>query len=385
VRVLVMPVFLNWDLWANSQVTVKWLSEGLAGMYADPRAAYPPVTYGLMRVWMEVLDKTVARGVVEWIRLPELVALFDGRIYRYLFWLKVPWVGAEMMAGWMLSRLVKKEWRLKTLWWWMLNPVVIYTVAAFANVDAWPVMLILVAVWWWRKGKKNVSAGMLGLATAMKLFPVLLAPFWFVAEKSWRKRLVWLVWFLAPVVLLHMPVVGLESYGQGVLGGTNVGKVFYATVEVGLERMLIIFVAAYVFLWLWFVDRGEKSVNGLWRLMMVVIGGLFVLTDFHVQWALWLMAFVVGYVVALGKKEKWEVWIWLGGYGTLLLLLQASMHVGMLAPVEPTWWMMKNPAQQFIGADWGLVLGLVHSVMAGSLGWMVWRSMKDKLVVVEEK
>lgn len=384
-RLLVMPVAMNWDLWTNSQVAVKWLTQGVAEMYADPRVAYPPLTYGLMKTWFEIVNRSVAPGLISWLAMPELKALQDVGVFRYLFWLKLPWVVAEVLGGILLSRIVKKKWRSQILVLWMLNPVVIYTVAVFANVDAAPVLLILAAFWLWQRKRRYLSGGALGVATALKLFPVMLAPFWLFSIRSLRERFFWLVWYVLPVILGHLPVMKIAAYSQNVLGGNNLSKVFYFSVEVGLERLLIIFVMAYVFVWLRFVYNEDRSLNELWRNAMVVIGGLFILTDFHVQWALWLVSYVVGYWVAGREKGRMAVWVGMGSYFLLVLLLQASLHVGMLGPVEPTLWLLRNPVREVIGDDWGLALGIAHSVVAGSVAWIVWVSARDKLEVLEEK
>ncbi len=144
------------------------------------------------------------------------------------FYLQLAMVGFELSAAWILARLLAlaalPSRRLLIYLW---NPLVIIEGAHGAHIDAWMLLLAVLAVYFALKPvttkseqpggilsgfdyRRGLSPLFLALATLTKILPVLLLPvlFWLW---NWRQRL-----FYAVVVVVVLLPFGLHA-GWGVL------------------------------------------------------------------------------------------------------------------------------------------------------------------------
>ena len=79
------------------------------------------------------------------------------------------------------------------------------------------------------------------------------------------------------------------------------------------------------------------------------------------------MPFLVLYWVFTEVRPRWSL-ITLGiGYCLLVLSLHASLHVGMLAPLEPTLWFIGWPLKLLMPEKAVFYQSVFHSVVAGCL------------------
>ena len=379
-RLMVMPFTLNWDLWMNTRLAALLSGGGFGELYSAGGVAYPPLTYMVLNLYLRVLGPLVGGGFSEWLKLGDLSALTWPYLFRYLFLLKVPMVVSEVVTGIMVARMFSGKWRQRVLLGWMLNPVIIYLVAGFANVDAFPVLCLVLVMWLLKKERLVLGAGVLGVAVALKLFPVFLFPFLLVWKDSWRERAKNVAAFVLPVIIAHLPVLGLASYGSGVVTGSNSQTIFFSSITVGLERFLIYYVFLYALVWFGFIASG-RGFNDLIQSWFLVLALMFVVSAFHVQWFYWLMPFLVGYFVA-ARGSGWVMITLMGSYVMLVLVKEASLHVGMLAPIETTLWFLARPADSVLGERVGFYLGVFHSLVAASLMWMGYELISKKVKLI---
>jgi hypothetical protein len=130
---------------------------------------------------------------------------------------KLVMIGATLLAGWLLVLLLKAleqppERVLIFLW----SPLLIFEVAHAGHVDALYLPLIVGAFWLRTRTRASwrAEAGigiLLGLATLVKLYPVILAvPLWSLRDADGKRR-----WRLAlPVALLLTVLAGYAVYLQ---------------------------------------------------------------------------------------------------------------------------------------------------------------------------
>jgi hypothetical protein len=178
---------------------------------------------------------------------PQVAGLRDSSIWPHLDWKTVPtvypaaaelvftaawriWpdnvrffqvvmVAADLLAGLLLLGLLRALGRsplavLIYLW----NPLVIFEVAHSAHVDALVLPLLAAAFLARLKGRPVLTGLLLGLAAAMKLFPVLLLPaLWQWKDAHGRHRSAW-VMPLAFVVTFTLTYLPFLSIGTAVLG-----------------------------------------------------------------------------------------------------------------------------------------------------------------------
>ena len=57
----------------------------------------------------------------------------------------------------------------------------------------------------------------------------------------------------------------------------------------------------------------------------------------------------------------------------MILFSQSSLNIGMLAPIEPTLWMLAWPLKNKIGGQVYVFISLAHTALAASLVWISFR------------
>ncbi|MCU0500933.1 MAG: DUF2029 domain-containing protein [Anaerolineae bacterium] len=134
-------------------------------------------------------------------------------------WFQIAMTGGTIIAGILLMALAKALGRpagraLIFLW----SPAVVFETAHAAHVDGL-VLIFIVAAWLARaKGRDGWTGTWLGVATAMKLLPVMLAPaLWRPRDAQGRRRSAWAM-PLAVVAIFAISYVPYLSLGKGVIG-----------------------------------------------------------------------------------------------------------------------------------------------------------------------
>ena len=284
------------------------------------------------------------------------------------FYLQAAMVIFELAAAWVLARLLAlamlPSQRLIIYLW---NPLVIVEVAHGAHIDAWMLLLALMAVYFGMKaavennqqptansqqstGNSERSAVnrqgeiggtveklgaswvlsplFLGLATLTKILPLLLLPvlFWFW---NWRQRLFYgllLVALLVPFGLNAGWGLSGELDGTGLFGALriygsawNFNSGLFHWLEVGLGKqgfhdpsVSAKAIIGFLFLLLngivWLLARTRRTPRAALRLMSVPLMGYVLLTPtLHPWYFLILLAFLPFLTPATGESK----WLWL--------------------------------------------------------------------------
>ena len=229
---------------------------------------------------------------------PDEVARFLSYAYlgRALILMKLPYVLADLVAGWLLTRLVQPRLRLRALALWWLNPIVIYTSAVFGRHDALSVLAMVAAVKLARHGRGLPGLFLLGLGGLARFFPLFSLPFYLVAFwRSWRHTLV-LAGVLGGLWLgLELAVISLTGESPTLVLLNRYPHVRYliSLDLAGGEEPVPVLPVAYTLLllwWLWRPNRGNDAfLAGAAAAMLLLIA----LMPFHPQYALWAVPLLV--------------------------------------------------------------------------------------------
>lgn len=371
-RFLISPFTLNWDLLAYTHVTAKLSSGGLQAVYSDPLSAYPPITYWFINTYTNLLKPLLTGQFDTWLRLNDLSAVAFPGIFRFLFLLKLPIIILEIAAAIIFARIFPEGKRNKILFFWMINPVILYIVPAFSNVDIFPLFFIMLSFYFYfRKNMQITPAFLLGIAASFKLFPLFFLPFLVFSVPGLRKKIMVFAAFLLPFIFLQFPALSIPQYRNNVLAGGNSSKILFAYLPIGQERGLIYFVLFYVLIF--FSYLGKKNLKKYYlQYCFYVMAGIFSLTLFHVQWFIWLIPFIFIYQFSQNPNKIPMVALYLSFAG-LVLFQQASLNIGMLAPLDPTLWKLDWPLRKALGDNILTLINICHTVIAGSLIWMAYR------------
>lgn len=221
---------------------------------------------------------------------------------RLLFLLKLPYILADLVAGYLLMRLVDPDRRVLVAALWLLNPLVIYTTVLFARHDSLAIAIMLLGVLLATAGRRYVGLGFLLGAAVMRFFPVLIAPFFLIAYRRTKRELLLLTSILGGGWLLLDGVTWALTGDSPSLTILNryphVGYLFELSVPLyrfpfGQTLELFLFPLVYLMLLFWYYERDPEGTRDLIPAATAVYSLVFALTFFHPQYAIWLVPFMV--------------------------------------------------------------------------------------------
>lgn len=99
---------------------------------------------------------------------------------------------------------------------------------------------------------------------------------------------------------------------------------------------------------------------------------IFVFSDFNIQWAYWLIPFILFYQIKMGKITL-EIFFLFLSYFAIILLSQGALHIGLLSPLEPALWTFDRPLDQIIGKNVFFYIYTLHTLFAASLIFIGYR------------
>jgi len=103
-------------------------------------------------------------------------------------------------------------------------PIALVEIGYSGHYDSIPTLFVLLSILFLWKKKPFKSSISLGIASALKIYSVILLPFYLVRLKTWEERRNYLITYLIPVLLSVIPILIL--YPRGLLDYLN-----YQTVE----------------------------------------------------------------------------------------------------------------------------------------------------------
>lgn len=220
---------------------------------------------------------------------------------RLLFLLKLPYILADLVAGYLLMRLVAPDRRVIVSALWLLNPLVIYTTVLFARHDSIAIAIMLAGVVLATSGRRYLGLGFLLGAAVMRFFPVLIAPFFLIAYRRTRRELLYLTSILAGGwILLDGAAWGLTGESPTLTILNRYPHVNYLLeFSVPLYRFpfgetleLFLFPLVYLLVLFWYYEREPDGTRDLIPAATAVYSLVFALTYFHPQYAIWLAPFM---------------------------------------------------------------------------------------------
>ncbi|MEX2426072.1 MAG: hypothetical protein WD401_04835, partial [Thermomicrobiaceae bacterium] len=306
---------------------------------------------------------------------------------RALFLLKLPYIVADLVAGWLLMRLVAPDRRVLVSALWLLNPLVIYTTVLFARHDSIAIAIMLGGVLLATAGRRYLGLGFLLGAAMMRFFPALIAPFFLIAYRRGRRELIYLTSILAGGWLLLDVVVWGATGESPTLTLLNryphVNYLFELSVPLyrfpfGQTLELFLFPLVYLLMLFWYYEQEPTGTRDLVPAATAVYGLVFALTFFHPQYAIWLVPFtalavarfrfllplhVIQVILMLLHTLQW------GSATTTALFLPLSGEAVSLLP-DP-----RNVIAAQMPLD--LFFAIVRTALAGVSIWIAYRVMTE--------
>lgn len=228
VRLIIMPFSAHPDLFSINIYPSLLFKESVFDIlsYVGKNVSedfqyYPPMTYYTFASfqvvyqffsptfidWMEKIRALEVKGVTGYTEFYIKNAPNPG-IYRDLFLAKIPYLVFEIGSVLVLLKYFKKSaFRKKAIIIWLFNPVLLYAVYIFGQMEIIPTFFILLG---FLLLSKNVRLALfiLGIAAAYKNYAfVFILPTILIYADSWKKRLGLLTISLIPHVIFLIPTL----------------------------------------------------------------------------------------------------------------------------------------------------------------------------------
>jgi hypothetical protein len=219
-------------------------------------------------------------------------------VHRAIFLMKLPYLAADIGCAVLIGRLVAPARRFMAMALWLLNPLVIYSTAVIGRHDVLAIFLVLLALATARRATDAYRLGglaLLGAATLMRFFPIVLVPFYLLAFKRTNRQLIAAVGVLGGMYAL-VELAGLIATGSSpTLEILNTHQHFENWLDASLylrfDDWIFIFPLVYLLGLLWVSERGLSPVEYP-VLAAVSFLALFGLTFFHPHYAIWMVPFL---------------------------------------------------------------------------------------------
>ncbi len=219
----------GWDLFVWLRTSELFLSEQI-NIYSYPQfEGFPWGFYAYPPPWLYLLAGSTY-----------IASLLGGGREVSILFLKLPIIVADVLCGLVLWLTAKQlglgeedAYKLATIY--LLNPLTVFISSIWGMFDAIPALFTLLALYLLLSGRMAAASASLGLATAFKIYPVILLPSIILAQirKQGLRRVITnlIIPFASILLVVSLPFLGdLTSYlGKLLYHRSNVGQFTYWT------------------------------------------------------------------------------------------------------------------------------------------------------------
>jgi len=383
IRVVLMPIFVHWDLPALYEMVRYIAYDGVRDVYTaiynynDWAAVYPPLTFFSLAGYLFLLKPVMplfGTGVpfdLNSILYPGWVA--TDHAFRYLFLLKLPYLFFDLGLAYLLTLFFDKEKeKLTAFKFWVFCPVTLYVTFMFGHFDIVPAFLVVLALLLLKKERVSLAFLTIGLAIAFKNYPVfLLIPLVIIVSRNFWAMVKNTILGMGPFLVTILPFIGRFSFRDPVLYSDTSEYFFKNQIVIGEGDSIIPFFVCYGVILLYFFIKRREAGSVFEKSLLacsLVLVSFFAFVYFHPQWFLWLMPFIGLYVVRL-KKLNFIYWMMIFLYFVYLFHFASSTTWYLFDVVNLDFFhYLKTPKQlifQYYNAD--NVLHVLRSFLTASL------------------
>ena len=255
---------------------------------------YPPVIYILYNTHRYINSWMFSPYFQDWLNNGNFLHLEQNpNIFRDLLVMKLPILLFDFLTAFVLILLAPIGKKRLAGALWLLNPFSIYAIYFFGQFDIIAAFLVLSSIYLWHKNKFAFAYGILGLAAAVKVFPLLLLPVLLIYDpRSLTKKLLGSGTFALVFLICLAPIITSIIALKSVFLSNLTGGLFKASIELGGGKSLPIFLVAYfLILAALFLNYIKKP--AIESVIFIILTLLLVLSDFHPQWMIWIMPLLV--------------------------------------------------------------------------------------------
>ena len=342
-----MPFFYHPDM-KTQHFHFQFFSKGVLNIYdyLDKNKAklgyqdtfnYLPLTYYTFGLTQAITKPFLGHDFNNWVNdWGENQNNYSNMIY-YMFLLKIPYLILDIGLAFLLLKTFKNS---KIFYFWLFNPVSIYLIYILGNFDILPSFLTLLSFYFLKKNKLLFSYLSIGIAIALKMYPVIFVPFmFFYKPKNILKHLKYCWFSLLPLIITILPFITQASFINSFLGSGLTQKILeYKLFSIPVFPVFyLIILANYAF-----SKSKQKFEIAVAQTFLIFIG----LVKFHPQWILWFFPFIVSIFVNSKKFNKlFLISFFILIFSYIFLFNDNFLFWGHLIPIDSNFINLTSPFQ----------------------------------------
>jgi hypothetical protein len=376
IRLLIMPFYYHPDI-KTTNFKVSFLSSGVTDIYsyiANNKSKLPipedfnyyPLTYYALGFYQMIASPFLGNDFHDWLNDASQTAQEREGVFRYLFILKLPYLFVDIATAFLLMAIfLKPEDKRKAFIYWLFNPFSIILIYVFSNLDIIPAAFTVASLVMVRRKKLVLSALLIGLGAAFKMYPLLFLPFLFLEGKNLKEKFLISLTAITPLVLSILPFIRSNDFRQAALVSGLTTRIVTPDFSIGFGESIIIPVILISGLFFYRLSQENNQLENLWKYYLGLILMILSFIHFHVQWILWLLPLVIIYLVKYSKTSLAYLLIFLA---MLIPFFYEDkfMSVSLLTAVSHYYELLPTPfniAQK--SYDPYIVQSVLHGLFAG--------------------
>lgn len=307
-------------------------------------------------------------------------------IFLTLFLLKTPYFIFDFLTFWALLPLFsEKTSQIRFTIFWMLNPIGIFVTYIFGRYEIIPVFFIALSLQYFKKVKPEKAAIFLGIALVMKLYALLLIPFFaFSCSEHWKERIKFAFLVLTPGLIM-IAIAFISGHFLSFSGFTTLPHndyllglklLIHPNNEQNYVDIIFLFISFYTF-FVFYAEREAPNWQNFAINSFIILQLLFAFSFFHPHYYFWLLPF---WVIIFDKNRYYRMLFGL----QLLLLVIYSFHwmrplFGYLCmPIAPHFFSSLNSPYEIINSFYPAekFINLARSAFTGITIWLIFLVLK---------
>lgn len=336
-RFLIAPFFYHPDI-KSQNFHFQYLSKGVLNIYqyiSSNKDSLPyrdtfnylPLTYFSLGSYHALIKPIFPQKLSAWLNDWSVSQNSYDNFPFFMLILKLPYVFFDIGISLILLKLYSR----KIFLLWLFNPLSLYLIYILGNFDIIPVFFTVLSWYFLKSSKSLLSFFLLGVATALKLYPLLFLPFFlFYKPKYIFKNL---LFFSLPLIFTVLPFIGSQPFINSLTTSGLSQKIL--DFKIGFLPLFPVF---YLIIFINFLYHRRKPESFLYLFLAFIV-----LVDFHAQWLLWYLPFLLPAVSKLKLKSALFILISCLCLFSIIITNDNFLFWGHLTPVSPAFIFLRSP------------------------------------------
>jgi len=337
IRFLIIPFFYHPDI-KSQHYHFQFLSKGVLNIYQfistnkknlgySDTFNYLPLTYYTFGSFQALINPFLGSDFNLWLNDWGETKNNNPNINFYMLILKLPYLILDISIAYLLLKIYKQ---IDLFYLWLFNPISIYLIYILGNFDILPTFLIILSYYYLKKNKLSLSYLSIGIAIALKVYPIIFLPFLFFYKKEYFFKHLKYIWIsFLPLVLTIIPFVFQNSFLNSFLGSGLTQKILeYKVYNIPL------FPVIYTLILLQYIFSKSKYKFEIATTLCFLF--FISLLNFHPQWIIWFFPFVLFiYTKSKLSKKIFYILFFLLSFLYIFLINDNYLFWGHLVAIDP--------------------------------------------------